>query len=88
MDEDHCIINVSPIEYGHCLFIPQVKQNHPQILNLHSIQSALKLMLLSRSKSFKLAFNSLCAYASVNHLHWHLYYLNPSFEVPIAHIKG
>ncbi|KOX79085.1 GDP-D-glucose phosphorylase 1 [Melipona quadrifasciata] len=23
-----------------------------------------------------MAFNSLCAYASVNHLHWHLYYLN------------
>ena len=34
------------------------------------------------------AFNSLCAYASVNHLHWHLYYLDPQFEVPVSHIKG
>lgn len=24
---------------------------------------------------FRVAFNSLCAHASVNHLHWHLYHL-------------
>lgn len=33
------------------------------------------MVLLSGVKNFKAAFNSLCAYASVNHLHWHLYYL-------------
>ena len=27
---------------------------------------------------------SLCAYASVNHLHWHLYYLHPDYDVPVA----
>ncbi len=45
------------------------------MLTEHSIRLALKTVLLSGVKNFKAAFNSLCAYASVNHLHWHLYYL-------------
>lgn len=84
--EDICIINVSPIEFAHCLFLPQVAQCLPQALNRHAILSALKLMLLSKSKAFKMAFNSLCAYASVNHLHWHLYYLQPGFEGKNVHL--
>ena len=79
-DGDICIINVSPIEFGHCLFIPHVTECLPQGLTLHSMQSALKIMLLTHSKPFKMAFNSLCAYASVNHLHWHLYFLQEEFE--------
>ena len=75
-----CIINVSPIEFGHCLFLPQVQRCLPQALTKNAIESALKLMLLSRSKAMKMGFNSLCAYASVNHLHWHLYYLQDDFE--------
>lgn len=82
---DICIINVSPIEFAHCLFLPQVAQCLPQALDRHAILSALKLMLLSRSTAFKMAFNSLCAYASVNHLHWHLYYLQPGFEGKNVH---
>ncbi|XP_076632235.1 GDP-D-glucose phosphorylase 1 isoform X3 [Colletes latitarsis] len=31
---------------------------------------------ISPIEYLRVAFNSLCAYASVNHLHWHLYYLN------------
>lgn len=78
--EDICIINVSPIEFGHCLFLPQVAKCLPQALTRNAIHSALKIMLLSRSTALKMAFNSLCAYASVNHLHWHLYYLQNGFE--------
>jgi len=44
------------------------------VLTLHAITLALEVMILSSSPHIKLAFNSLCAYASVNHLHWHLYY--------------
>ena len=47
----------------------------PQVLTLHSIRLAIQTVLLSGVKNFKAAFNSLCAFASVNHLHWHLYYL-------------
>ena len=39
--------------------------------------------MLSGLINFKAAFNSLCAYASVNHLHWHLYYMSPQFQLPI-----
>jgi GDP-D-glucose phosphorylase len=44
------------------------------VLTVHSITLALEVMTLSTSPHTKLAFNSLCAYASVNHQHWHLYY--------------
>jgi GDP-D-glucose phosphorylase len=44
------------------------------VLTVHSITLALEVMNLSTSPHTKLAFNSLCAYASVNHQHWHLYY--------------
>ena len=39
--------------------------------------------MLSGLSNFKAAFNSLCAYASVNHLHWHVYYMTPQFPLPI-----
>ena len=44
--------------------------------------------MLSGLTSFKAAFNSLCAYASVNHLHWHLYYMTPQFSLPIETCKA
>ena len=72
---DVVIINVSPIEFGHCLLVPGLEECRPQVLTEHSIVLALKTMASSGRKNFKMAFNSLCAYASVNHLHWHLYYL-------------
>ena len=44
--------------------------------------------MLSGFTNFKAAFNSLCAYASVNHLHWHLYYMSPQFQLPIETCSG
>jgi hypothetical protein len=41
-----------------------------------SIETALELSLLSSSYGFFVGFNSLCALASVNHLHFHAYYLD------------
>ena len=38
--------------------------------------------MLSSSVTMMACFNSLCAYASVNHLHWHLYYLLQPFRLP------
>ena len=32
--------------------------------------------------NFKAAFNSLCGHASVNHLHWHFYYLRDPYRLP------
>eukprot|EP00090_Calanus_glacialis_P018173 TRINITY_DN2818_c0_g1_i1.p1 TRINITY_DN2818_c0_g1~~TRINITY_DN2818_c0_g1_i1.p1 ORF type:complete len:346 (+),score=156.72 TRINITY_DN2818_c0_g1_i1:98-1135(+) len=74
VERDILIINVSPIDRGHCLLVPQVEAGLQQVLTVHSITLALEVMTMSTSPHTKLAFNSLCAYASVNHQHWHLYY--------------
>ncbi|XP_034946632.1 GDP-D-glucose phosphorylase 1 [Chelonus insularis] len=68
--------NVSPVEYGHCLFLPERLKCLPQQATKFSIIKVIELFLLSKSPYLRAAYNSLCAYASVNHLHWHLYYLN------------
>jgi len=72
---DLLIINVSPLEFGASLLVPAVDSCLPQVLTLYSIRLAIRTVLLSGVKNLKAAFNSLCAFASVNHLHWHLYYL-------------
>lgn len=87
-NSDVAIINVSPIEYGHCLYIPDMNAQLPQVLTLNAIQSALKLVLSSGRTDFKVAFNSLCAHASVNHLHWHFYYLQKPFVSPLETAKS
>ena len=46
-----------------------------QVLTRHAIHLALETVLLSGRSNFKAGFNSLCAFATVNHLHWHLFYL-------------
>ncbi len=69
------MINVSPLEFGASLLIPKLESCLPQVLTADSIRLAIRTVLLSGVKNFKAAFNSLCAYASVNHQHWHLYYL-------------
>ncbi|XP_033362922.1 GDP-D-glucose phosphorylase 1-like isoform X1 [Bombus vosnesenskii] len=75
-DKDDIIaINASPIEYCHSLLLPQRCKQLPQLVTKHSLLKAIELFSLSLSSYIRVAFNSLCAFASVNHLHWHLYYL-------------
>ncbi|KAK2580914.1 hypothetical protein KPH14_005983 [Odynerus spinipes] len=75
-DEDDIVaVNVSPIEWCHSLLIVKYLQCLPQSMTQYSLQKAVELLLLSSSPYFRVAYNSLCAFASVNHLHWHLYYL-------------
>ncbi|XP_048269552.1 GDP-D-glucose phosphorylase 1-like isoform X2 [Bombus terrestris] len=76
IDKDDIIaINASPIEYCHSLLLPQRCKQLPQLVTKHSLVKAVELFSLSLSSYIRVAFNSLCAFASVNHLHWHLYYL-------------
>merc|ERR1719483_1007920 len=91
MERDILIINVSPADNGHSLLVPQVEAGLPQVLTNHSILLSLEVMKLSTSPHIKMAFNSLCAYASVNHLHWHLYYqphLLPTQSLPLLPVHG
>lgn len=74
-DDSLIIINNSPIEIGHILLVPNCKENLNQVATLDSIRKAIDTLLLSNSNNFIVGFNSLCALASVNHLHFHAYYL-------------
>lgn len=80
-DEQHLLlINVSPMEYGHCLLIPSVLSCLPQVLTEEALVLALETSMLSNHRGFHVGFNSLCAHASVNHLHFHTWYSeHPSY---------
>ncbi|KAL3873175.1 hypothetical protein ACJMK2_036323 [Sinanodonta woodiana] len=88
---DLMIINASPLEYGHVLIVPDVDAMQPQILTQHGLRLAIDAVLLSRHRGFRVGFNSLCAFASVNHQHVHAYYVETELMVehcPAAHIHG
>ncbi|XP_067411511.1 GDP-D-glucose phosphorylase 1 isoform X2 [Emydura macquarii macquarii] len=70
------VINVSPLEFGHVLFIPDPALCLPQILTQELLQFGLESALLSAHPGFRVGFNSLGAFASVNHLHLHGFYLD------------
>ncbi|XP_075431243.1 GDP-D-glucose phosphorylase 1 isoform X3 [Ascaphus truei] len=70
------VINVSPLEFGHVLFIPDPSLCLPQILTRDLMWFGLESVLLSAHPGFRVGFNSLGGFASVNHLHLHGYYLD------------
>jgi len=75
--EDDChlmMINASPMEYGHSLLVPSVSSWLPQVLTEEALLLALETSMLSNHRGFHVGFNSLCAHASVNHLHFHVWY--------------
>ncbi|XP_048828382.1 GDP-D-glucose phosphorylase 1 [Brienomyrus brachyistius] len=78
------VINVSPLEFGHCLFIPNPTQCLPQILNATTIRTGIESVLLSCVPGFRVGFNSLGGFASVNHLHLHGYYLDYELRIESA----
>ncbi|XP_014209959.1 GDP-D-glucose phosphorylase 1 [Copidosoma floridanum] len=73
---DVIAVNISPILWSHSLLLTQRFNGLPQNVTLYSLQKAVEVILLSKSINMRVLFNSLCANASVNHLHWHLYYLD------------
>ncbi|KAI0241908.1 GDP-D-glucose phosphorylase 1 [Lamellibrachia satsuma] len=81
------LINVSPCELGHVLLVPDVEGGLPQVLTLKAMQLALQMQLLSTHPGFRVAFNSLCAFASVNHLHLHAWYLEHPVMIDNAPVK-
>lgn len=85
------VINVSPLEYGHVLLVPDVDACRPQILTEEALILSLEMMLLSKHRGFRVGFNSLCAFASVNHQHLHAYYLEHELFVEsttVEHVCG
>ncbi|XP_030518613.1 GDP-L-galactose phosphorylase 1-like [Rhodamnia argentea] len=74
-------INVSPIEYGHVLLIPRVLDCLPQRIDRASFFLALSLAREAANSFFRVGYNSLGAFATINHLHFQAYYLASPFPV-------
>lgn len=75
------IINVSPIEYGHVLLVPKIVDQIPQQIDTDSLELALNMAVEARNPFFRLGYNSLGAFATINHLHFQAYYLAVPFPV-------
>ena len=67
------LINVSPIEYGHVLLVPRVMDELPQVVDTQSLLLALHFCRESQNPYFRLCYNSLGAYGTVNHLHFQVW---------------
>ncbi|KAI3451834.1 hypothetical protein Pfo_008499 [Paulownia fortunei] len=74
-------INVSPIEYGHVLLIPHVLDCLPQKIDSDSLLLALHLAKEASDPFFRVGYNSLGAFATINHLHFQAYYLSVPFPI-------
>jgi len=74
-------INISPIEYGHVLLVPKVLNCIPQQMSMECLLTALHMSVEVHNPCFKFGFNTLGAYASINHLHFQGYFLNAPFPV-------
>lgn len=64
------IKQVSPIEYGHVLLIPRVLDCLPQRIDHKSLLLALQTATEAANPYFRLGYNSLGAFATINHLHF------------------
>ncbi|KAK3409444.1 hypothetical protein EUGRSUZ_J01575 [Eucalyptus grandis] len=75
-------INVSPsIQYGHILLIPRVLDCLPQRIDHMSFFLALSLAKEAADPFFRVGYNSLGTFATINHLHFQAYYLASPFPV-------
>ncbi|KAF7660455.1 hypothetical protein LDENG_00280930 [Lucifuga dentata] len=81
------VVNVSPLEFGHCLFVPDPSRCFPQVLTKFAVQVGIESVLLSSDPGFRVGFNSLGAFASVNHLHLHGYYLDHELKIESVPVK-
>lgn len=80
-------INVSPIEYGHVLLVPKLLDCKPQQIDEASFRLAVSFAAECQNPNFRLGYNSLGAFATINHLHFQAYYLAVPFPVERAVLK-
>ncbi|GJP31034.1 hypothetical protein CLOM_g7885 [Closterium sp. NIES-68] len=77
-------INVSPIDYGHVLLVPRVLDKIPQRMDEASLLMALRLASEVNDPAFRIGYNSLGAFATINHLHFQAYFLDLPFAIERA----
>ena len=78
------LINVSPIEYGHVLLVPKALDQLQQLVTPATLLLALQFAREANNPYFRLGFNSLGAYGTINHLHFQGYYLAAPFAIERA----
>lgn len=66
------LVNNSPITKYHSLICPRLNDNLSQIITKESIEFAIDLITGLDDRSYRIGYNSLGAFSSVNHLHMHL----------------
>lgn len=71
---------VSPIEYGHVLLIPKVLECLPQRIDRDSLLLALQMAAEAANPYFRLGYNSLGAFATINHLHFQVLVYNAFYN--------
>lgn len=81
-------INVSPIEYGHVLLIPRLFECLPQRIDRESLFLALNMAAEAANPYFRVGYNSLGAFATINHLHFQAYFLAVPFPIEKAPTKN
>jgi GDP-L-galactose phosphorylase len=78
------LINVSPIEYGHVLLVPRALSFLNQLVVPETLLPALHFSREAGNPYFRVGFNSLGAYGTINHLHFQAYYLAAPFAIERA----
>ncbi|CAI5971581.1 unnamed protein product [Closterium sp. NIES-65] len=81
------VINVSPIDYGHVLLVPRVLDKISQRMDESSLLMALRLASEVNDPAFRIGYNSLGAFATINHLHFQAYFLDLPFAIERASLK-
>uniref|UniRef100_A0A7S0S0V6 GDP-D-glucose phosphorylase 1 n=1 Tax=Chlamydomonas leiostraca TaxID=1034604 RepID=A0A7S0S0V6_9CHLO len=69
------LVNVSPIDYGHVLLVPNVLHCQPQLLTTDAVLCGLHFARHIKHPHMRVGYNSLGAFATINHLHFQAYYL-------------
>uniref|UniRef100_A0A0A9CMT4 GDPGP1-like N-terminal domain-containing protein n=1 Tax=Arundo donax TaxID=35708 RepID=A0A0A9CMT4_ARUDO len=78
------LINVSPIGYCHVLLIPKIQDCLPQRIDQESFLLAMYVAREARNPFFRVGYNSLGGFATINHLHFQAYYLKVQYPVEKA----
>ena len=79
--DDVLLFNVSPMFLCHSLYVPWVSERRPQVLTAAALWRALRFLAGVAGSNGdcrpRMVYNSLGAFASVNHLHLHYLLLEP-----------
>lgn len=89
--ETKVLVSVSPVAHGHVIFVPRCQDLLGQVLTEEAAHTALKILARSTRTDFRLLFNSLLGFATVNHLHFHGLYLDhtklPQMRFPVEKVE-